>query len=275
MYLIYHNNNKQQNTSTYSCSWPKPAAGTSCTARITSATSNAEMAGKEVLAVIEGVSCARRWVWMEDWRSWQPFFFPLSFRGDFPWFPDVLSAKKTLLAEVSTLCAEFGDDTGKLVIKGVHRDKFEDSFKLNEDPECNRLLADDWAINESWALHVAVLWPVSSMSCNQTTTYNTKQQIAIEKCDYADTRESDEQRRAEQKKAFDEQRWYADNKGRLSQQQQTTTADSSGSKDGGGGQWVDHEQQPNESSRESDKSYEAVQAGQDGKWVDHDKKDVQ
>ena len=101
-----------------------------------------------------------------------PFYFPLSFRGDFGWFPDVLTVKKVLLKEVSTFRAAFGeDDTAKLVLHGVNREAFEESFRLNEDPQCTKLLPDNWAVNEGWALHVAVLWPMpdSSMSCNQTS----------------------------------------------------------------------------------------------------------
>eukprot|EP00959_Pyramimonas_sp_CCMP1952_P209651 4386446-Pyramimonas_sp.AAC.1 len=72
---------------------------------------------------------------MEDWRSWVPFTFPLSFRGEWGWFSDVLNAKKTLLAEASSLRAAFGpNDTAKLVIHGVRDDAFQQSFRHNEDP---------------------------------------------------------------------------------------------------------------------------------------------
>ena len=147
------------------------------------------MAGKEAIVVLDGVPRARRWVWFEDWRSWMPFYFPLSFRGDFGWFPDVLNVKKTLLKEVSTFRAAFGeDDTAKLVLHGVNRDAFQESFRLNEDPQCTKLLPDNWAVNEGWALHVAVLWPMpdSSMSCDQSTSYDVKKQIATERGHYYD-----------------------------------------------------------------------------------------
>ena len=180
-----------------------------------------------------------------------PFYFPLSFRGDFGWFPDVLNVKKTLLKEVSTFRAAFGeDDTAKLVLHGVHGDKFEESFRLNEDPQCAKLLPDNWAVNEGWALHVAVLWPMpdSSMSCNQSTTYDVKQQIATERGHYYD-----DQKTNERGHYYDDQKtkWvdYQGGGGSSSGQKDQRDEDKQ------------YDQQQDESSRESKNSWQTMDQG--------------
>ena len=135
----------------------------------------------------QGVVKAQRWVWLDDMRSWLPVNIPISHRGTFPHYPDVKSAKDELLQTVSTLYAAFGNDTTKLVVGGMRRgDTWKTSFKLNEDPKAERLLPDDWAINENWALIVYALWPAEGSTCDGGTNYNAKQQRAIEHGTYDD-----------------------------------------------------------------------------------------
>lgn len=145
------------------------------------------IAMEEVLVVEQGVVKAQRWVWLDDMRSWLPVNIPISHRGAFPHYPDVKSAKDELLSTVSTLYAAFGNDTTKLVVGGMRRgDTWKTSFKLNEDPKSERLLPDDWAINENWALIVYALWPAEGSTCDGGTNYNAKQQRAIEHGTYDD-----------------------------------------------------------------------------------------
>ncbi|CAK0858271.1 unnamed protein product [Prorocentrum cordatum] len=172
------------------------------------------MAGREVVVVIDSAPRAQRNVWMGDWRTWVPFYFPRSFRGDFGWSPDLMSAKRALLAEVSTLRAAFGpNDTAKLVLHGDRGDKFEESFRLNEDPQLAR--------------------------CDRE-----KQRIAIERGNYED---DDQLKRANQLAIG------RDGKGDDGQTKWESYDES---------KWVDYDdQRVNESSRETDKSYETVGCG--------------
>ena len=145
------------------------------------------IAMEEALVVEQGVVKAQRWVWLDDMRSWLPVNIPISHRGTFPHYPDVKSAKDELLQTVSTLYAAFGNDTTKLVVGGMRRgDTWKTSFKLNEDPKAERLLPDDWAINENWALIVYALRPAEGSACDGGTNYNAKQQRAIEHGTYDD-----------------------------------------------------------------------------------------
>ena len=129
--------------------------------------------------------------------------------------------------------AAFGPDgAAKLVLHGVYKENFEESFRLNADPKFEKLLPDNWAVNESWALHVAVLWPMpnSTMSCDQ--------QIAIERGDYDDEDDTKHEQKCD-KKNYDQQKWV-DYIERGHQQD---------------------DQHQDESSRETDKSYETVERG--------------
>lgn len=239
------------------------------------------MSQKDTTVVIDDVPRAQRWVWMEDWRSWIPFAFPLSFRGDFGWFPDVLNVKKTLLAEVSSLRAAFGpDDTAKLVIHGVHGDAFAESFRLNEDPKYVKLLPDNWAVNPNWALHVAVAWPVpdSSPSCDHSTSYNVKQQIATEYGDHDEDKHYDYKTRYdktydwndshdEQQQQHDKKRYDWDDSHDDQRQQRATSSSSTRGNQQHASNTHDHQgdQDQQESSRETNKSFETVEHGSVGK----------
>ncbi|CAK0801676.1 unnamed protein product [Prorocentrum cordatum] len=142
---------------------------------------------EEMLVVEQGVVKAQRWAWLDDMRSWLPVNIPLSHRGPFPHCPDVKSAKGELLRTVSTLCAAFGDDATKLVVGGMRRNrKWKMSFKLSEDPHAERLLPDDWFINENWALIAYALWPAAGSACYGGADYSAKQQRAIERGTYDD-----------------------------------------------------------------------------------------
>ena len=113
-----------------------------------------EFQPSEQLVVDGTVTCAKRWVWFEDDRTWAPVLFPISFRGEWPMYPLVVDIKKHLLNTYSKIGAELQEDWSSIQVFMTKRDP--EAVARNEDPLAGKELPDDWCVNERTFLWVAI-----------------------------------------------------------------------------------------------------------------------
>ncbi|CAK0837427.1 unnamed protein product [Prorocentrum cordatum] len=83
------------------------------------------------LVIVESTVHTRRWVWFDEWRTWEPVFFPVAMQGEWPMFPQVSQVKQELLKSWSYLGVAF-KDSDSAAIKVFSTYRTEDSVALNE-----------------------------------------------------------------------------------------------------------------------------------------------